>query len=151
MLFLVLFAVYEVVFLRWNAGQTPGKQHFGVRVVRAADGADPSVARAMARWMVPGLVLLAWPLWLGLALLALTAVTVPFGPGRRAVQDRLAGTRVVRYVHDEDVDDDPRRRRLDDEDGRAAAHDDVVPHRASDPASASWPSAPQGRTKVDRG
>jgi len=116
-IFLVLFAIYEVVFLRWNAGQTPGKQHFGVRVVVMADGADPSLARAVGRWVIPGLVLLAWPLWLGLALLGLTAVTLPFGPGRRAIHDRVAGTRIVRYVHVEESDDEADDGNVDDEDG----------------------------------
>jgi uncharacterized RDD family membrane protein YckC len=105
-LFVVMSAVYEVVFVHWNNGQTPGKQHFGVRAGTGPDAAVPSVRRSIARWVLPGLIVLAWPLWVAAVLLCGTAITVPLARGRRSVHDLIAGTRVVRYDHVEDRADD---------------------------------------------
>ncbi len=108
--FVVLSAVYDVVFLRWNAGQTPGKQLMRVRVVHRSDGGSLSAGRALARWLLPGAALLIWPLWAGLAAVAVTAVSIPVGLHRQALHDHLADTTVVVY---DDPDDDERDERDD--------------------------------------
>jgi uncharacterized RDD family membrane protein YckC len=95
--FLALSAVYEVAFLRWNCGQTPGRQLLGTKVVNVRDGSDPSVGCALARWLLPGLALLARPQWAGPVVLTLTAVSVPVSSTRRAIHDLIARTTVVRY------------------------------------------------------
>ena len=102
--FVVLSAVYEVVFLRFNDGQTPGKDLFNVRVVRRSDGGNLSVARAGRRWLLPGLAALVWPIWAAVLAVLATGLTVPFGARRRAVHDRLAGTVVVHFQRDDDGD-----------------------------------------------
>lgn len=106
--YLALYAAYEAVFLHWNRGQTPGRQLLGIRVVDARDGSDPSTGRVLARWLVPALALVVRPLWAGPLLLALTAVSLPFGTRRRAVHDLIAGTTVVREQPATDRADDTR-------------------------------------------
>ncbi|WP_155060163.1 RDD family protein [Streptomyces blattellae] len=105
--FVVLSATYEVVFLRFNGGQTPGKDLLDIRVVaRSADSPELSLPRALLRWLLPGLLLLAWPLWLGALAVAGTAVTTPLGTRPRAAHDYLAGTEVVHYRHADHVGQD---------------------------------------------
>lgn len=67
----------------WQA--SPGKRLLGLRVV-AADGGAPGLARVMARFAA-GL-----PSWL---LLHLGHAMAAWPPERRALHDRIAGTRVV--------------------------------------------------------
>lgn len=114
LVFCVAWGVYEVVFLRYNDGQTPGKDFLDIRVVRRIDGNDPSVLRAALRWLIPGAATaLVWPVvdWpvAPLALTAATAVTALFDTQHRAVHDHLTGTIVVHYRHrsdDSDSEDD---------------------------------------------
>jgi uncharacterized RDD family membrane protein YckC len=98
----VLTAVLEVVFVRWSMGQTPGRDRLNVRVVLADVDAPLSpqatigVGRALARWSVPGLAMLAPQVWPGFVVLALCGLPALFGD-HRSLPDRLAGTRVVRF------------------------------------------------------
>lgn len=103
--FVVLSAAYEVVFLRGNDGQTPGKDLLNVRVVRRADDGNPSVARAARRWLLPGLAALVWPIWAAVIAVFATGLTVPFGAARRTLHDHLAGTMVVHFERDTEDDD----------------------------------------------
>jgi uncharacterized RDD family membrane protein YckC len=78
-------ALYFVAF--WSAtGQTPGMRLMGLRVVTAA-GAPPSVLRSVVRFA--GLLLAIAPALAGF-------LPVLFDRRRRALQDFLAGTSVVR-------------------------------------------------------
>jgi uncharacterized RDD family membrane protein YckC len=103
-LFVVMSAVLQVPFLRWSMGQTPGRGRMQVRVVRRVPaGEDPfgpasdiSVGRALARWSVPGLALLAPQVWPGLIVVLLCGLPACFGD-HRSVMDWIAGTRVVRF------------------------------------------------------
>lgn len=71
----------------WSTiGQTPGMRLLGVRV-RARGGGPPSLPRAVLRFA--GLLLAALPLGAGF-------LTVLFDKRRRALQDLIAGTTVVR-------------------------------------------------------
>jgi uncharacterized RDD family membrane protein YckC len=102
--FVVLTAILEVTFLRWSLGQTPGRDRMQVRVVRdRGPDAGPTsptegigVGRALARWAVPGLALLAPQVWPGLVVVALCGLPSLVGD-RRSLPDRIAGTRVVRF------------------------------------------------------
>jgi uncharacterized RDD family membrane protein YckC len=116
--FVALSLVLEVVFLRWSLGQTPGRDRMKVRVVRLDDptGQAPiGLGRALARWAVPGLAMLAPQVWPGLVIVALCGAPSLFGSGR-SLPDLLAGTRVVpfdRTAHEVAVKGDdakPRRR-----------------------------------------
>src|SRR5262249_4696819 len=94
-LFVILTGVYEVAFMRWNDGRTPGKDAWHIRVVCVSDGTRPGLLRSLARWAGPGLALLVWPLWLAAgALLAWGAPTVVTSR-RRALHDILCHTEVV--------------------------------------------------------
>src|SRR5207249_1442493 len=65
--FVVLSAVLEVTFLRWSLGQTPGRDRMKVRVTRLGDAdREVGVWRALARWSIPGLAMLAPVIWPGL-------------------------------------------------------------------------------------
>ena len=94
----VAFAAVTVPFMLRegeHAGQTLGKQLFGLRVVCDSHGAV-SARRAAAREL-----LVKAPFWTGsIALLFLPAIVnavwTIFDPQRRGLQDRAAGTRVVR-------------------------------------------------------
>src|SRR6185503_14106945 len=69
-----------------TTGQTLGKMMFGLRVVDRA-GRPPGYLRALGR-AACGTA--------GVLLAGAALVTVAFDPARRAVHDRLFGTRVVR-------------------------------------------------------
>lgn len=94
--FLVLHAVYEVVFHTWNRGQTPAKDLLKIRVERVADGADPTLTQSILRWVLPGGLQFVPPVPLGSVAVGLTA-TSAFDPDRRMLHDRIAGTRVVAF------------------------------------------------------
>lgn len=75
---------YIALFTR-HGGQTPGKMLLRIRVVRL-DGEDPSWSQALFR---PAGYLVSWlPLGLGFLLAAMP-------PAKRALHDRLTGTRVI--------------------------------------------------------
>lgn len=79
---LLVVACAAATVLAWRVlGGTPGAQLVGVRVCRARDGGRPGVTRAALRLAV------AWTL-LGLGLLWSLG-------GRRALHDRICGTRAV--------------------------------------------------------
>ena len=99
--FVALFAVYETVFVS-QRGQTPGKDAMKLKVVGHDDDQPPNAIRAALRWALPGALCLVHPIWL--AALAVTATgATALAPGRRAVHDLIAGTRVV--VYDADVEE----------------------------------------------
>ncbi|MGH9187144.1 MAG: RDD family protein [Acidimicrobiales bacterium] len=97
--FVVFHAVYEVVFLTRNQGQTPGKDIMNIRVVPLDGGDDVTAVRAATRWLVPGVGVLVPPVWLGAMVVCASGVTAAAGR-RRAVHDLVAGTMVVPYARD---------------------------------------------------
>jgi uncharacterized RDD family membrane protein YckC len=103
-LFVVLSGIYEVVFLRWNRGRTPGKDAWHVKVVTAGTGEAPGLTRSLARWTGPGLTLLVWPLWLAGGLLVVWGAPAAVTTRRQAFHDMLWATMVV--VDERDDDDD---------------------------------------------
>lgn len=105
--FVVLSALYEVVFLVWNKGQTPGKDIMGIRVVRRDGGEHIALVRALARWSPVGIVPFLRPLWLA-ASVVVVIVLPAIGTARRALTDVVAGTAVVPYERDRE---DPAARR----------------------------------------
>lgn len=108
--YVVAYVLYSLVFLFWNAGRTPGKEVFGVRVA-TPDGSVPSRAACVRRTVAVAVLFLVPPLWLGLLLVAATGLPVLAGRGRgRSWPDLVAGTRTVAYVP---VQDEARRRRRD--------------------------------------
>jgi uncharacterized RDD family membrane protein YckC len=133
LVYLVLAGAYEVVFLAWNNGQTPGKQLLRVRVVRGSDGRGVSAGRAALRWVLPGAALLVWPPLAGLAVVGMTGVSAPLNRQRRALHDLLAGSIVVNTIGDDREPDDDR------SDGRDERDDD-------DELATVWESA--GMTQV---
>jgi uncharacterized RDD family membrane protein YckC len=96
-LYSVLAGIYEVIYLRWDRGQTPGKDFFKVRVVRADGGGELAFGQVVARWVLPGAVRVLPPVWLGTAAVLATAITIPFDRRRRTLHDLVAGTVVVFY------------------------------------------------------
>jgi uncharacterized RDD family membrane protein YckC len=82
-----LFLFCYFAFFTAYGGRTPGKMALGLKVV-AADGGPVSGGRALGRT----LCYLASLYTLGLGFL------LAAGPAKRALHDRLAGTRVVRAV-----------------------------------------------------
>lgn len=91
----VLYALLEIVYLA-KRGQTPAKELFKIRVVRADGTAGLGWATAVLRWLVPGLAL-ALPWWtIPIALLVLGAPAF-VDARRRTLWDMLAGTIVVPY------------------------------------------------------
>jgi len=82
----LLYLLYFVSLWRLT-GTSPGKRLMGLRVV-GPDGGHPSLIRAFVRWTT--MAILGIPL-------GLTWWPVLLRQDRRAIHDRLAGTRVVRY------------------------------------------------------
>lgn len=96
-IFVGLLLIYEIVYVTWNQGQTPGKERFKVRVVRHADQSGVGFRRATVRALLPVLAWLVSPLWLAAALLLTTGSSVPFGRRRAAWHDLLSGTVAIHY------------------------------------------------------
>lgn len=74
-------------------GQTFGKRLLGIRIVNDANGGNPGVVPAVVlRLIVPGgASLIPYIGWL----FAMVNLAFIFGPDRRCLHDRIAGTRVV--------------------------------------------------------
>jgi uncharacterized RDD family membrane protein YckC len=104
-LFVLLTGVYEVVFMRWNHGRTPGKDAWHVRVVCGGDGSPPRLLRSFARWAGPGLALLVWPLWLAAGVVLAWGAPAVVTSRRRALHDVLCHTEVVLDPRDEEGDE----------------------------------------------
>ena len=100
--FVVMFAAYEAVFVGLR-GQTPGKDQMNVKVVRTDSEEAPGIPITFLRWLLPGLLCLVTPIWLAATFVLLLGVTALL-PGRRAVHDLIAGTRVV--VYDSDIEEE---------------------------------------------
>lgn len=112
------YVLYSLVFLFWNAGRTPGKEVFGVRVA-TPDGRAPGRGACVRRTLAVALLFLVPPLWLGLLLVAATGLPVLAGGGRgRSWPDLVAGTRTFAYVAPQDA---ARRRRRDGRNARDEA------------------------------
>ena len=95
--FVALFLVYEVVYVAYNRGQTPGKELLKVRVVRRSDHGEVGLGRALVRSLLPVGVWLASPVWLALGLLFVPGTSAPLTQRRAAWHDHLASTAVVHY------------------------------------------------------
>jgi uncharacterized RDD family membrane protein YckC len=106
--FIVLFVVYESVYVAYNRGQTPGKELLKVRVVRRRvdeghDGDEgdeltgPGPVRSLVRSLLPALAWLASPVWLGFGVLLALGTSGPLSRRRAAWHDHLADTAVVHY------------------------------------------------------
>jgi len=104
--FVVLYVVYEVVFLHWNKGQTPGRDWMDVRVV-AHGGGDPSVPTALTRAFLPAAAMLLAPLWLAAVAVGALGASA-WGPRRRSLPDLAARTTVVHWDRDAHEAPDPR-------------------------------------------
>ncbi len=94
-LFVLLTAVYETVFMRWNNGRTPGKDVWHVKVVCVGTETAPGLLRSLTRWAGPGLALLVWPLWLAGVVLVAWAAPALVTSRRRTFHDLLSHTMVV--------------------------------------------------------
>ena len=105
--FVVIFAVFEVLFLVRNRGQTPGKDVMKIRVVPRRAGGKISVVRAVRRWVLLGVAALVHPIWMAALVLGIVGLPAAM-TGRRSMCDRLAGTVVVHYDRDRE---DPTARR----------------------------------------
>lgn len=105
--FCVIFAVFEVLFLVRNRGQTPGKDLMKLRVVPCRGGDKISVGRAVRRWVLLGIAALVHPIWMAAVVLGIVGLPAAM-TGRRSMCDRLAGTVVVHYDRDRE---DPTARR----------------------------------------
>lgn len=92
--FVVLYAVYEIGFIT-RTGSTPGKDLLGVRVVDASTGLNPRLSQSFLRWLPLGAAQPIPLLWLGMLLTGAIGATGLADPERRALHDRLSGTRVV--------------------------------------------------------
>lgn len=104
--YVVALAVYEVAFLSWSDGQTPGKDLMDVRVVTARNHGAVGPGRALRRWAAVGPALLfplPWCVSFAVVGTALSAV----GP-RRSLPDLVAGTEVIPWVRD--LEDEAARR-----------------------------------------
>jgi uncharacterized RDD family membrane protein YckC len=95
--YLVMYIVYEVVFLTRSMGQPPGRDVMKVRVVPLSGSGQLGAARAAGRWLLPGVFLVVPPVWLGLSLVLGPAAITALLPRRRGLHDRVAGTVVVDY------------------------------------------------------
>ena len=127
MIYLGLYACYEVYFHTFAGGQTPGKIFMKIEVARLSDGRPPVWWQSLARWPVAGvaLPLLFAPdaqLWLvhyklwAVGLWLLPGVTALITPARRSLPDLLAGTQVVRHIQTEEETqqlEDMKRRRTE--------------------------------------
>lgn len=91
--------VWDAVLTKMFGG-TPMKLAFGMRVVRADNGADVEWEHAIKRWALPGaFALVPIPVLPGLANLVIVIVSLVFlftKPLRQAVWDLFAGTLVVK-------------------------------------------------------
>lgn len=92
--FIVLYALYEIAFIT-RTGSTPGKDLMGVQVVDHQTGTPPALGKSIIRWLPMGLMQPIPLVWLGALLTGVIGATGFAHPERRAIHDRLAGTRVV--------------------------------------------------------
>lgn len=110
MTFTVLFAVYEILFT-CRTGSTPGKDLFHLQVVDHHTGARPTFGQATRRWFLLGIAQPIPSALIGtLVTLGLGATALVDGD-RRALHDRLAGTRVIEKARPESTEEQQDRRR----------------------------------------
>ena len=104
-IFIGIYAIYEVIFHTRANGQTPGKLLLQVKVVRAADGEAPRWWQSAVRWPLVGVAFpllfapnLGFPNFLWLVGIALApGITAIFSKNRRGIHDLLAATIVVSH------------------------------------------------------
>jgi len=89
---LVVHAVYLIAL--WPTGQTVGMRVTGLTVLRAQDGGRLTLAQATLRFIPFGLALVT--LFLGLFIWLAMFITVATDSRGQGLQDRLAGSVVVR-------------------------------------------------------
>ena len=92
--FTICYAAYEITFIA-KTGSTPGKDLMNLVVQDATTGARPTWSQATRRWFLPGIVQPIPGAWIGGVLTTLWGATSLVDSQRRAVHDRLAGTRVA--------------------------------------------------------
>jgi uncharacterized RDD family membrane protein YckC len=80
----------------WQRGQTLGMRAINLSVLRAADGRLLTLEEAMRRFVPFGLALITGPI--GILIWIAMAVTVVSDGRGQGIQDRLAGSVVVRRV-----------------------------------------------------
>jgi uncharacterized RDD family membrane protein YckC len=88
---LAVTSLYMVAFVAWR-GQTPGKMAVATRIVDAETGVTPSVAQAVIRWGVPGLLGLLPTAGL---LVFVVYLWLTWDPNRQGLHDKAARTLVV--------------------------------------------------------
>ncbi|MGE0878421.1 MAG: RDD family protein [Acidimicrobiia bacterium] len=93
----VLFAIYQVVFLGWNDGRTPGMDVCGVRIT-GVDGGMPTRSQVVRRVIAVAPLWLAPPVAAALVLTVASGVPALFGARRRSWADLVAGTTAVRFL-----------------------------------------------------
>ena len=84
--------LYEVTMISAR-GQTLGKMATGIKVIRADTGRKPGTAKSLARWALPGLLLLI-PL-IGWLISFLCYLSLTWGSDRQGWHDKAAETLVV--------------------------------------------------------
>ena len=104
-IFVGIYAVYEVIFHTRANGQTPGKLLLRVKAVRAADGEAPRWWQSALRWPLVGVAFpllfapnLGFPNFLWLVGIALApGIAAVFNKNRRGIHDLLVSTIVVSH------------------------------------------------------
>ena len=110
----ILWGIYEVVFTRWNKGQTPGKDWMNLRVVSVDSGETPSALQALVRYLPFGLARMVPPWWLGTILPGILTASWPLSTHRRGLHDYLARTVVISFDRNEHEANDPDGQELPD-------------------------------------
>jgi uncharacterized RDD family membrane protein YckC len=82
----------------WQRGQTVGMRALAISVLRASDGGHLTLEEAAKRFVPFGLALVLSPFFLGFFIWIAMAVTVASDPRGQGLQDKLAGSVVVRRV-----------------------------------------------------
>jgi uncharacterized RDD family membrane protein YckC len=82
----------------WQRGQTIGMRAVGISVLRASDGGHLTLNEAALRFVPFGIAVLTLPFIIGAFIWIAMAVTVASDPRGQGLQDKLAGSVVVRRV-----------------------------------------------------
>jgi uncharacterized RDD family membrane protein YckC len=93
---LVVHSAYLITL--WQRGQTLGMRSLGISVLRASDGGRLTLEEAAKRFVPFGVALVTAPFFLGFLVWIAMAVTVASDSRGQGLQDKLAGSVVVRRV-----------------------------------------------------